>query len=281
MELDDLRYALRRTYGPAAIWTELSGGRTNRVWRVRDGDKDHVCKLYRGGGKNPLFANVPEAEFACLEHLSGRGIAPEPVAFFKLPIGMVLIYHFVQGKIWRRGTATVAQCLARLHAIAPPPDLPQSAIGATEILLQADRILADLDGESATYLRGHRPEPVKAHPSALCFLHGDVVAANLLQTPNGLCLIDWQCPAVGDPVGDLACFLSPAMQVVYGDGPLSKKAQLEFLSGYGNAQVTERYVGLKSAYHYLMGAYCLWRAAQGHQDYLGAFSAEMAALNAD
>lgn len=280
VELDDLRHALRATLPQTAHWAELSGGRTNRVWRVQDGKSDYVCKLYRGSNNNPLFANVPEAEFACLTHLAGQGLSPDPVVFLKLPIGMVLIYKFLQGRIWQGDTRPVAQCLHRLHALDPPADLPQSPVGAAEILLHADRILNDLRGDTARYLRERRPEPVVSHPTQLAFLHGDVVAANLLQTPDGLRLIDWQCPSVGDPVSDLACFLSPAMQVIYGAGPLSQSQQSAFLEGYGDRSVSDRYLVWKSAYHYRMAAYCLWRVEQGQEDYLGAFAAELAAMGA-
>ena len=52
-------------------------------------------------------------------------------------------------------------------------------------------------------------------------------------------LIDWQCPALGDPAEDIACFLSPAMQVIYGAGPLdaARERQLRVRESF------QRYLG--------------------------------------
>ncbi len=56
-----------------------------------------------------------------------------------------------------------------------------------------------------------------------------------------LTLIDWQCPAIGDPCLDLALFLSPTMQQVNGKTPLSGAEVAAFLEAYDNPQVTCRY----------------------------------------
>lgn len=261
-----------------AVWTALAGGRTNRVWRVQADAGDLVCKLYRGRDSNPLFGNDPQAEFACLSALKGQGIAPEPVRMLRRDAGTVLIYRYLSGTVWRQGVEPVAQLLRRVHGVAPPDGLRTAPVGGAAVLAQADRILESLSGDAARRLRGWRPLVDAQGPSALCFLHGDVVPANLLQTPDGLRLIDWQCPALGDPVDDLACFLSPAMQVVYGSGPLAADQARAFLAAYGDADATARYRALRRAYSYRMAAYCLWRVRQGNPDYSAAFEVEVAAL---
>jgi thiamine kinase len=38
-------------------------------------------------------------------------------------------------------------------------------------------------------------------------LHTDVVPGNLILGDKGLQLIDWQCPAIGDPIVDIMMFL--------------------------------------------------------------------------
>lgn len=261
-----------------AVWTALTGGRTNRVWRVQAAGGDFVCKLYRGRDDNPLFANDPQAEFKCLTALSGQSIAPDPARMMQRDAGTVLLYRYLEGSVWRRDAGPVAGLLRRVHAIRPPDGLRNSPVGADAVLAQADAILASVSGPAARTLPALRPVVDVPPPADLCFLHGDVVPANLLQTPDGLRLIDWQCPALGDPVDDLACFLSPAMQVIYGDGPLGTDQVRAFLEAYGDPDVTARYKALSLAYHYRMAAYCLWRVQQGNADYRAAFEAEIRAL---
>jgi thiamine kinase len=60
-------------------------------------------------------------------------------------------------------------------------------------------------------------------------LHTDVVLGNLILGDNGLRLIDWQCPAIGDLIVDIMMFLSPAMHEIYGSGKLSMKYHQTFL----------------------------------------------------
>ena len=61
-------------------------------------------------------------------------------------------------------------------------------------------------------------------------LHTDVVPGNLILGEEGLRLIDWQCPAIGDPIVDIMMFLSPGMHKIYGSGKLSMKDHETFLN---------------------------------------------------
>ena len=67
------------------------------------------------------------------------------------------------------------------------------------------------------------------HP---CLIHGDTVPNNFIQSVDALVLIDWQCPALGDPVLDLAIFLSPAMQQIARGRvrELGREGMLEFVN---------------------------------------------------
>jgi thiamine kinase-like enzyme len=77
---------------------------------------------------------------------------------------------------------------------------------------------------------------------------------------HGLVLIDWQCPGAGDPAEDVTCFLSPAMMTLYEVRPHSPAARARFLDTYADADVVERYTRDGAAWHYRIGAYCVWRA---------------------
>ncbi|MCY4137640.1 MAG: phosphotransferase, partial [Rhodobacteraceae bacterium] len=47
-------------------------------------------------------------------------------------------------------------------------------------------------------------------------VHGDGVLGNLIRSNDRLTVIDWQCPGIGDPADDIACFLPPGMQMTNG-----------------------------------------------------------------
>ena len=123
-----------------------------------------------------------------------------------------------------------------------------------------------------------RPEIEIAPTADRVLLHCDIVPGNLIENSGGLFLIDWQCPAIGDPVEDIAIFLSPAMQTLYRGHPLSPEEREQFLESYHTQ--AERYQTLAPAYHYRMAAYCQWQVERGFPDYAAGRDAEIAALNA-
>jgi aminoglycoside phosphotransferase (APT) family kinase protein len=131
----------------------------------------------------------------------------------------------------------------------------------------------------AKRLSDARPVSAEVPPSAKrALLHGDPVPGNILVTPDGLRLIDWQCPAVGDPVEDLALFLSPAMQLIYRGAPLTRAEGDAFTAAYADPQVQDRLNAMQPWHHWAMAAYCAWKAARGAQRYAQAMELELAAL---
>lgn len=264
--------------GSVTCFKALGGGRTNRLWRFAHRGADLVCKLYTNA-ETPLFPNDPNAEATVLRHLSGRGLAPEFVASTRCDAGAIVVYRHVPGPGWSGDSGAVARLLQRLHRIAPPPGLRRLAQGAQALISQADAMLADAL-TPAHHLRLARPAAPDIEPGSAAFLHGDAVAENIIAAPAGLCLIDWQCPAIGDPTEDLAIFLSPAMQYLYGGRQLPADEEAAFLAAYGDDTVAERYRVLAPAYHWRMAAYCLWKAGRGDADYLDGFALEVARLKA-
>jgi len=256
-----------------AVWTPLSGGRTNPIWRIEGREGPLVCKLFLPDAATPLFANDPAAEWAALRALSGLEIAPEPVASSRTALGDSLLYHHVPGQPWSTDPTAVAHLLRRLHERPPPRALPRALPDATGLVEQGRAMLSQIGTPGAL-----PPAPVpQAGLQGGAFLHGDPIPGNLLQDGARLILIDWQCPAIGDPCLDLALFLSPAMQQVNGRPPLSEDEITAFLEAYGNAQVTRRYHALAPLFHWRMAAYCLWKAHHGDAAYAPAMALELAA----
>ncbi len=261
----------RRGYD--APMDRLSGGRTNRVWRLGE----YVAKLYVPRDENPLFPNLPYAEWSCLGELAPLGLAPEPVEHFESVLGEVVIYRHVAGTIWRGDTAPVAEMLDRLHRQSPAlPGLRNLPNGGASVMAHGQRIL-DMCGDR-TMLEKLKPETPDVGPVASILVHTDVTRANIIATESGPMLIDWQCPGLGDPVEDLAVFLSPAMSIVYGDGLLSQQEQNAFLAGFTNRELPARYTQLAPAYHWRMAAYCQWRLESGVAEYEAARDAEITTL---
>lgn len=272
--------ALRPWVPPVACWRRLQGGRTNDLWRVSTDAGALVVKRYNPHAASPLFPNHPASEMAALRHLHGTGLAPAPVALVQTLQGDCLIYTHVSGAPGDVGPANLARVLARLHRVEPPAGLRAMPSGSMAILEQGDRMLADCNG--AGDLIALRPHPDVSAAVDPVFLHGDPVPANVIATPDGPVLIDWQCPGIGDPVEDLALALSPAMHHLYGSGPMDAAAQKSLLNGYGDASVTRRYRVLAPELHWRMAAYCLWRGQHRRpnpQDRV-ALELEIAALNA-
>ncbi len=257
-----------------ANWVRMTGGRSNIVWRVGD---DLVCKLFLER-TNPLFSNSAADEFRCLQALRGHAIAPEPTGRYRSFAGEIVLYRHIDGKLWQKDTAAVARLLGRLHSLPVPQGLNIGEQGWGEIASRGLGILSYLPPDIARMLGCKMPAEITVETGAARFVHGDVVPANIIDSAKGLRLIDWQSPAVGDPVIDLFCFLSPAMQIAYGDGPLQAAEASEFLAEYPARDVVDRYLVLCPILHWRMAAYCAWRVEQGEEIYDPAMRAELTAL---
>jgi Ser/Thr protein kinase RdoA (MazF antagonist) len=267
---------------PGATWRALPGGNTNRVWRIEAPIRDApalVCKLYRPGGDTPLFRNDPAAEATALRALAGTGLAPAFVAAAETAAGRSLAYAHVAGRAWRPedAVASVAAALARLHAVPAPPELPAFLSDEPALRAQTRDMLAMI-GAAGQDLARIEPPAVSAPDVTPVFVHGDATAGNVLIGAAGVTFIDWQCPGRGDPAGDLAVFLSPGMQAICGNPPLSTTQAAAFLAAYGNPATVARYNALRPLFHWRMAAYCLWRAARGDDGYTQAAALEIAAL---
>ena len=272
---------------PAAIWLPMAGGRTNRVWRLQDPEAESgpwIVKLYTADAATPLFRNDPQAELAILHNASCRGLTPVPVMSGQTADGDFLVYRHVEGEPWQDGAECVARTLRALHAMDDPPVMPLAPDGSAALVAQTLGMLAtikDPRGDDLRALQPGRPVP----PSGLRrLLHGDPVPGNLICPAGagrqGPVLIDWQCPVLGDPVLDLAMFLSPAMQQIARGKPLSMAETQRFLTVYDDPDTVDRLHRLQAFLHWRMAAYCLWKITQPAPDpaYTTGLALERAAL---
>jgi len=243
----------------------LTGGYHNDVWRVRDGKRWLVDKQdLRNDPRspNPMYPQLPDHEAAALQFLSGSGIAPDFISFSPATAAerAAVRYRFVPGRPWRRGVGDVARALAHVHQLDDPPPLRALLLSGAEARAHGDAMLAETPSALARSLRRLRPHDAPHdHPQRTALVHTDCGPGNVLRTDDGIVIIDWQCPGVGDPVEDVACFLSPAMMVLYGCEPHGPGARQTFKAAYGNPAVIERYAEHGLGWHYRIAAYCVWR----------------------
>ncbi len=267
---------------PAACngtWELLIGGRTNITWALRsaNGGTDLVVKLYCGKTNNPLFPNNPLAEASLLRHLVGTALAPRLICQVDTVDGLVNVYELIPGNRWGHDTASVAVMMRRLHSLDAPRDLRVVPDGSDELRTQTLYILSNC--ANGGDLKGLEPQNNIAPSGQRVLIHGDIVPGNLICNASGVHLIDWQCPAIGDPCEDIAVFLSPAMQSLYRGISLSGVEKEQFLSSYAQPQITERYRALAPWYHWRMAAYCQWQVENGKTDYAPALLLELEALH--
>ncbi len=238
----------------------LAGGYLNAVFRLRGEGLDWVVKRFAVDQPPSLYPNLPDAEHLALQRLSPLRAAPRPVAFFPGD-APVLVYEFFAGEEWNGDLAAVAALLRRIRR-ADTSGFRNVPMQPREILDQAEIFVAHCGADLQHRLRAARPEPVAVAEVARSVIHTDLGPGNLIAGADGLIAIDWQCPAAGDPVEDLAAFLSPAFQILYGKTPLSVAEEQILLAEYGDDASVARLAILRRFYDWRMAAYCAMRSEQ-------------------
>jgi len=250
----------------------MPGGRSNRSWRVEDpGRTPLVVKLFRPPDQNPLFPNASAAEVAALKALSGRGLAPRLVGSGHVTAGDWVAYDHVEHGPGQTNLADVASLLGVLHRQKPWAGLREIETGSDALCTQTAKIAEMAQARIALPEHAWVP-PLKDKR----LIHSDPVPANIVGPSQTLVLIDWQCPAFGDPAEDIAIHLSPAMQWLYAGQMLSESDEEAFLRAYPNPDVVARYRQLLPWFRVRMMAYCDWQVSQGNMDYAEARMLEAA-----
>jgi len=246
--------------------TPLAGGFWNDNFRVRGPGIDWVVKRYRKEHRESLFPNLPGAEARALSVLQPIQVAPARVAFFEQAEEYpVLVYQYWPGQVWKKDVVPIARLLRRLHALpVARSEFRTLPVEATGILAQGDCLLDGLPPtDMVERLRLRRPAPVTGPPlQQPALVHTDVGAGNLIAGPQGVRLIDWQCPGIGDPAEDLWAFLSPAFHILFEHAPLTRMESECFVKTYDEAGTTARLAHLSPYFAYRMTAYCCRRALE-------------------
>ncbi len=185
--------------GPVDIERRF-GGETNRLFRL---DTDEGAMALRLNRDNPAQLGLDRArEQAVLQVIEGQPFAPGILA----QDADLLLTRWVEGKPPANGEETdvgaLAATLEQVHA-APLPDYSLNIADQITHLLDYGPALESAVADAL----GARCEGY-ALPDRLTLCHHDWHPGNILATPTGWVLLDWEFAAAGDPAMDVAAAVS-------------------------------------------------------------------------
>jgi thiamine kinase-like enzyme len=191
----------------------LEGGITNRNFLVHFGGDEYVVRL--PGKDTNLLGIDREAERLATKQAAQLGIGPKVAAMFEDP--SCLVTCFVEGRVLTsaelrepEALAEVAQGLRAFHesglelptefqvydVVRDYADVAQARGGE---LPEAFHSALERAGEIVGAVRDH-PEH-QPRPN-----HNDLLAANFLQAPERIVIVDWEYAGMGDAFFDLGNF---------------------------------------------------------------------------
>jgi thiamine kinase-like enzyme len=197
---------------PEGEATPLTGGITNRNYRVRMGGADYVIRV---PGKNTSLLEIDRrAEHDANQAAAKAGLAPAVAAVLDDPQALVtefLTCEEMTPEELREPEARdeVARALRAFHDSGLTLSTEFNSFRIVETYAETAKehgveIPAAYDQEHArareieSALRGPEHEPVPCH--------NDLLAANFLLTADGIRIVDWEYAGMGDRYFDLANF---------------------------------------------------------------------------
>ena len=231
--------------------SQLGGGLTNRVYRVRSGEREFALRLdAQVDGVTP----DRRCETAIMRRAGDAGIAPAVVC--SLPEAGVLVTEYLPGKVWQErdlessdNLEALAQLLRRVHALPACG----TAFDAERFADHYRQTIGETDAKAAFASRCVGIVRARSVPESTACCHNDIVASNVIQSA-GLKLIDWEYACDNDPLFDLASAIG------YHDlGDRQRKVLLDAYTGGTGNELGERLVEQVRVYDALQW---LWLAAR-------------------
>jgi thiamine kinase-like enzyme len=187
----------------------LGGGITNRNFRVDCEGRAYVLRI--GGKDTHLLGIDRRAEYRAASVAAGLGVGPEVVAFVE-PEGY-LVTRFVEGmpvppeEIRRPEVlGETAGLLRRVHEGPPFPARFDSfrVVEAYRSSALAHGVEVPAGYEEAKAVAARVEAVLGPRPEVPC--HNDLLNANLIRSPAGIRIVDWEYAGMGDRFFDLANF---------------------------------------------------------------------------
>ena len=192
---------------PARV-SELSGGITNRNYKVEVGDESFVLRM--GGAKTELLGIDRAIEFAAGQRAFEVGVGPEVVAF--VPDEGWLVCRFIEGRPLpvdeMRLPSTLTRVAFALRAFHDSPPIPGrfnawGVVDAYRAMAEAHRVQIPAQFASMRAIAERIRSARAPEPSVPC--HNDLLNGNFLDDGT-VRIVDWEYAGMGDPFFDLANF---------------------------------------------------------------------------
>jgi thiamine kinase-like enzyme len=182
--------------GASAI--ELSGGLTNRTWLVESAGRKAVLKIDDAPRGAPF--NDRQAEAQAQISAASAGLATKVL----VATDTLYMTEYVQGRVWTRedlddddNLARLGRTLRRMHSLPLTGRTFDAQSAARQYAANIDNADEDL------LRRSLRVVDAMPAPFNLCFCHNDLVAGNIIATPD-IRILDWEYACDNDPFFDLA-----------------------------------------------------------------------------
>ncbi len=181
-----------------ASWRELSGGLSNRTWLVSTGARKAVLKIDSAPRVAPYNDRLAERN---IQRIAENAALANRVLYASETLYLT---EFIEGEVWeaadldnKKNLGALAKLLRRVHSL-PLTGRRFNAIDA------ARRYVEKIDTNKSAMTQRCVDTVQKLHaPQSLCCCHNDLVAANIIATPE-LRLLDWEYACDNDPFFDLA-----------------------------------------------------------------------------
>ena len=181
-----------------AVCRELDGGKTNRSYLVEQKERQGVLKIDAAPRSEPFNTRVEEARIQ--KQAAAIGLAGDVIYVAET----TYLSEWVEGRTWERSDledeknlVDLALALRRLHSLPLTGrafDAKAAAHSYLDEIGDADPVLAARFVSVIDAMR---------RPKHLCFCHNDLVAENIVATPE-IRFLDWEYACDNDPFFDLA-----------------------------------------------------------------------------
>ncbi len=199
--------ALSQRPSPDIDITPLTGGITNTTYRLDMDGKLFVVSIARAGSRALNIDHASEAHNTQQAHQ--KGIAPQVILYRP----GVLVTRFIGGQVLQSGALKSRQMLSRVvQTLKQCHSIPLDRVrGQYSVFKAVTHHLARSQPYQPPYPRNLDAIITTARwiqlavgqPRAPVFCHNDVIPANMIDTGDGIVLIDWEYAGIGDAYFDL------------------------------------------------------------------------------
>ncbi|MCP5092378.1 MAG: phosphotransferase [Gammaproteobacteria bacterium] len=231
-----------------ASYSALSGGLTNRTWLIEKNDRRAVLKIDDCARTAPYNERRAEAD---LQMIAANAGLANKVLFAS---EQLYLTEFVEGTVWDPGRLDqegkieqLASSLRRLHSLPRSGrsfDAPGAAEGYVRSIEYPDNKLISVCLDVIQKVR---------LPTYLCCCHNDLVAENIIATPE-LRFLDWEYACDNDPLFDLATIVE--------HHELSEGQSRALLDAYFEGAGERWYPRLAEQQQLYLALFWLWLAAR-------------------